>query len=83
MNISDNCHLCRQTNDQMLMLACDHDPCINCAASVYAELVHIKNNDPNVIRPNYPGLHLWSLRLLDWARHLNRRRIEQPFQILC
>ena len=49
MDISDTCQLCKQSNDQMLMLACDHDPCINCAASAYAELVHIKNNDPNVM----------------------------------
>ena len=48
MDINDTCQLCKQQNDQMLMLACDHDPCINCAASAYAELVHIKNDDPNV-----------------------------------
>ena len=29
--------ICHQFNDQMLMLQCVHDPCINCAAVHYAE----------------------------------------------
>lgn len=48
MDISEVCNICKVPNDQMLMLACPHDPCINCAASAYAELVHIKNDNPNV-----------------------------------
>jgi hypothetical protein len=48
MNIIDLCHVCKQSNDDMLMLSCVHNPCVNCAASAYAELVHIKNGNPNV-----------------------------------
>ncbi len=32
----------------MLMLSCIHDPCINCAASAYAEQVHIKGQSNQV-----------------------------------
>lgn len=32
----------------MLMLSCVHDPCINCAASNFAEQVHIKGQSPDV-----------------------------------
>lgn len=51
MDISDVCCICNQTNDDMLMLSCVHNPCITCAASAYAEIVHIKNADPNVPAP--------------------------------
>lgn len=34
--VSENCSLCNKPNDQMLMLSCVHDPCINCAASAFA-----------------------------------------------
>lgn len=36
MNISENCFICKKQSDQMLMLSCVHDPCINCAASAFA-----------------------------------------------
>lgn len=29
------CVICHQPNEQMLMLSCVHDPCINCAATQY------------------------------------------------
>ncbi len=32
----------------MLMLACVHDPCINCAATSYAEQIHIKGQSNQV-----------------------------------
>lgn len=48
MDINDVCQVCKQTNDDMLMLSCVHNPCVNCAASAYAEIVHIKNGNPNV-----------------------------------
>lgn len=38
----ETCNLCNKPNDQMLMLSCVHDPCINCAASAYAEQIHLK-----------------------------------------
>ena len=40
--IAETCSLCNKPNDQMLMLSCIHDPCINCAASAYAEQIFIK-----------------------------------------
>ncbi len=46
--ISENCNLCNKPNDQMLMLSCVHDPCINCAASAYAEQIHIKGQSKEV-----------------------------------
>lgn len=33
----------------MLMLSCVHDPCINCAASAYAEQIHIKGQGKDVV----------------------------------
>lgn len=48
MNANDTCSICKKPNDQMLMLSCVHDPCINCAASSFAEQVHIKGQSPNV-----------------------------------
>ncbi len=36
MDINDVCQVCKQTNDDMLMLTCVHNPCVNCAASAYA-----------------------------------------------
>lgn len=33
----------------MLMLSCVHDPCINCAASAYAEQVYIKGQSKEVL----------------------------------
>ena len=48
MDVSEFCNLCKKPNDQMLMLACVHDPCINCAATAYAEQVHIKSQNPDV-----------------------------------
>lgn len=32
----------------MLMLKCVHDPCVNCAASTYAEQIHIKGQSNQV-----------------------------------
>jgi hypothetical protein len=48
MDISEVCNLCNKPNDQMLMLKCVHDPCINCAASTYAEQIHIKGQSSQV-----------------------------------
>lgn len=48
MDINDVCQVCKQSHDDMLMLSCVHNPCVNCAASAYAEIVHIKNGNPNV-----------------------------------
>lgn len=48
MDINDVCQVCKQSNDDMLMLNCIHNPCVNCAASAYAEIVHIKKGNPNV-----------------------------------
>ena len=36
MDVSDTCSLCKKSSDQMLMLSCVHDPCINCAANSFA-----------------------------------------------
>ena len=66
MDISEKCQICKQTSDQMLMLACIHDPCINCAASAYAELVHIKNNDPQV---NFCSNRLIYVRFVGKRQH--------------
>lgn len=46
--VSENCNLCNKPNDQMLMLSCVHDPCINCAASAFAEQIHIKGQSKEV-----------------------------------
>jgi hypothetical protein len=48
MDLSELCNLCNKPNDQMLMLACVHDPCINCAATSYAEQIHIKGQSNQV-----------------------------------
>lgn len=53
MNISDTCFICKQPTDQMLMLSCVHDPCINCAASTLAEQVHIKGLTADVLFVSY------------------------------
>ena len=37
MEENEECVICHQFNDQMLMLQCVHDPCINCAAAHYAQ----------------------------------------------
>jgi hypothetical protein len=37
MDDNEECVICHQYNEQMLMLQCVHDPCINCAAIHYAE----------------------------------------------
>lgn len=58
MDVSEFCHICKKPNDQMLMLACVHDVCINCAATSYAEQVHIKGLNPNVKYPILSGLYL-------------------------
>ena len=34
--VSETCSICSKPNDQMLMLSCVHDPCINCAATTFA-----------------------------------------------
>lgn len=62
--ISENCNLCNKPNDQMLMLSCVHDPCINCAASAYAEQIHIKGQTKEVRTP-YSALYLRNL----WGRN--------------
>lgn len=46
--VSESCSLCNKPNDQMLMLSCVHDPCINCAASAYAEQIHLKHQNKDV-----------------------------------
>ena len=48
MSVNDNCSICKKSSDQMLMLSCVHDLCINCAASSFAEQVHIKAQSPDV-----------------------------------
>lgn len=50
MDVSDTCSICKKPSDQMLMLSCVHDPCINCAASNFAEQVHIKGQSSEVIK---------------------------------
>ena len=47
--MSETCNICNKPNDQMLMLSCVHDPCINCAASAYAEQIHIKGQSREVL----------------------------------
>lgn len=37
MEDNTECVMCHEFNDQMLMLTCVHDPCIECAAAYYAE----------------------------------------------
>lgn len=32
---STECCVCHKNNDQLLMLSCGHDPCIDCAATNY------------------------------------------------
>ena len=49
--VSETCSLCNKPNDQMLMLSCVHDPCINCAATAFAEQVHIKGQNKEVPIP--------------------------------
>jgi hypothetical protein len=49
MDVSDICFICKKTSDQMLMLSCIHDLCINCAASSFAEQVHLKKQNPDVL----------------------------------
>lgn len=48
MYVSDMCNICKKNSDQMLMLSCVHDPCINCAASTFAEQVHVKGQSSDV-----------------------------------
>ena len=33
--MNSRCAICRQNNDQLLMLTCSHDPCIECASLHY------------------------------------------------
>ncbi len=40
------CVVCREHHDQMLMLSCVHDPCINCAAKHYVETEPEDSNVP-------------------------------------
>ena len=42
------CVMCRESNEQMLMLSCVHDPCVNCAAVQYVE--NEPQNSPVTIR---------------------------------
>lgn len=51
MDVSDTCYICKKPSDQMLMLSCVHDPCIDCAASSFAEQVHLKGQKPSVLLP--------------------------------
>lgn len=48
MDVSEICFSCKKMSDQMLMLSCIHDLCINCAASAFAEQVHVKGQNPDV-----------------------------------
>ena len=48
MDVSEFCHICKKPSDQILMLACVHDVCIECAATNYAEQTQIKGLNPNV-----------------------------------
>ena len=71
MDVSDTCFICKKTNDQMLMLSCVHDPCINCAASAFAEQVHIKGQSPNVRSLVSVGFYLRSVWTGDLIRFLH------------
>lgn len=37
MDETEECVICHQPNEQMLMLTCVHDPCINCAVEHYSK----------------------------------------------
>lgn len=55
----------------MLMLACVHDPCINCAATAYAEQVHIKSQNPDVRISIYRSIYVKYVRnKLFWMQPL-------------
>lgn len=56
--VSETCSLCNKPNDQMLMLSCVHDPCINCAASAYAEQVYIKGQSKEVSMVPYRSIYV-------------------------
>lgn len=73
MDVSEFCNLCKKPNDQMLMLACVHDPCINCAATSYAEQVHIKGQNPDVTPTSYLDLRLRSLSRINCSRLQHHR----------
>ncbi len=65
MYVSDMCNICKKNSDQMLMLSCVHDPCINCAASTFAEQVHVKGQNSDV---------LFALSRSTYAKFVAKRR---------
>jgi|JI6StandDraft_1071083.scaffolds.fasta_scaffold09321_4 hypothetical protein len=56
MEEDQECVMCHEYNDQMLMLTCVHDPCISCAASSYLEEARGK---ANYYVPPFPHLELY------------------------
>lgn len=79
--VSESCSLCNKPNDQMLMLSCVHDPCINCAASAYAEQIHLKNQNKEVSLPSHLALHLLNLRRTNPPRLLHCPRTHYSRQL--
>jgi hypothetical protein len=71
MNSNETCNLCSKPNDQMLMLACVHDPCINCAASAYAEQIHIKGQSREVLVLLIIDVRMRDLRIINSFRQFN------------
>ena len=49
MNVSEVCNICNKSSDQMLMLSCIHDPCLDCAAANFALQLQNKNKNPEVL----------------------------------
>ena len=83
MDSSEVWNLCSKPNDQMLMLKCVHDPCINCAATTYAEQIHIKGQSNQVIFGRDKDLCMRNLWITDLARQHDRSVTIEPGQYLC
>lgn len=79
----------------MLMLKCVHDPCVNCAASTYAEQIHIKGQS-NQVRFKYKARFMYakfadsklywitqqSSNLLIWPILLSNLQLNTPIKSL-
>lgn len=71
------------------MLSCVHDPCINCAASAYAEQVHIKGQNKDVSFCTCRSIFVkfvekklfWILQLLLSQEHLLQQQLNFPQKI--
>ena len=53
MDVNDVCSNCKKAEDQMLMLSCVHDLCINCAANSFAQQIYSQEKNPEVIFSQY------------------------------